>query len=251
MRTHRFVVSLLLAALLFSSSVYGKVMPVEFDSGRNRLIAYMLSHQLSAQHFDHKPFGEKMSKAAYDLYIKQLDPRKQFLLATDIRYLSKFSDKIDDELSAGRISLPDVGMKLLNKRAEEVVRLVKEIMDADFSPNRKDYLQTDPEKSKSPYNISELKDKWRRSLKMEVLDSYLDELEKENKKRKKEEKALLSIQGGQVDKTIWTTAMEKVLKKTDNYLNRLQKVTRQEHYNRFFDVIARCFYPNTIYMDPT
>ena len=54
MGIHRFVSSLVLALLLTGSSVYGKVMPVEFDLGRNRLIAAMLRSQLSAQHFDHK-----------------------------------------------------------------------------------------------------------------------------------------------------------------------------------------------------
>jgi carboxyl-terminal processing protease len=251
MRTHRFVFSLLLAVLLAGSSVYGKVMPVEFDAGRNRLIAYMLSHQLSAQHFDHKSFDERMSKTAYDLYIKQLDPRKQFLLAKDVRDLDRFSDKIDDELNNGRIVLPDAGMKLLNKRAEEAVRLIKGIMQAGFSPESKDYLQTDPEKLTSPADIAELKDRWRRSLKMEVLDSYLNQLKKENKKREKENKPLLNAENGRVDKELWSAAMEKVRKKTDNYLNRLRKVTRQEHYNRYFDVIARSFDPHTSYMAPT
>ena len=81
MRIHRFVSSLLLAFLLTGSSVYGKVMPVEFDLGRNRLIAAMLRSQLSSQHFGHKPFDEQMSKEAYKLYLRQLDPKKQFLLA--------------------------------------------------------------------------------------------------------------------------------------------------------------------------
>jgi carboxyl-terminal processing protease len=86
---------------------------------------------------------------------------------------------------------------------------------------------------------------------MEVLDSYHDKLEKEKKTRKKEVKTMLNIQHGQVDKTIWATAMQKVRKKTNNYLNRLKKVTRQEHYNRYFDVIARSFDPHTNYMAPT
>ncbi|MCI5221097.1 MAG: tail-specific protease, partial [Candidatus Electrothrix sp. AR4] len=245
MRTHRFIFSLLLATLIVSSSAHGKVMPVEFDAGRNRLIAYMLSHQLSAQHFAHKPFDEQMSKVAYDLYIKQLDPRKLFLLAKDVQTLNRFADKIDDELGNGRIAFPDVGMKLLNKQAEKVAKLIKEIMKAGFSPDRKDYLQTDPEKLASPANVAELKDRWRRSLKMEVLDSYLDQLEKENKKREKENKPLLSTQSGQMDKELWSAAMEKVRKKTDHYLSRLQKTTRQDHYNRYFDAIARSFDPHT------
>lgn len=251
MRIHRFISSLALVFLLTGTSVYGKVMPVEFDLGRNRLIAAMLRSQLSAQHFGHKSFDEQMSKEAYKLYLSQLDPKKQFLLASDVEQLDQFTDKIDDEISHGRISLPDVGMKLLNNRVTEVTELIKEIMDAGFSPNKEDYLETDPDKLSAPTDRAELKDRWRRSLKMEVLHSYLDELDKENKKREKEEQPLLDSESGQVDKKLWAEAMKEVRKKTDAYLARLLKITRQEHYNRYFDAVARSFDPHTNYMAPT
>ncbi len=251
MRIHRFVSSLLLAFLLTGSSVYGKVMPVEFDLGRNRLIAAMLRSQLSSQHFGHKPFDEQMSKKAYKLYLSQLDPKKQFLLAADVKDLDQFAEKIDDEINNGRIALPDVGMKLLNKRVEKVAVLIKEIMGAGFSPNKKDYLQTDSDKLAASADRAELKDRWRRSLKMEVLDSYLDTVDKENKKREKEGESLLDAESKQINKEFWAEANKKVQKKTDAYLERLLKVTRQEHYNRYFDAIARSFDPHTNYMAPT
>ncbi|WPD22816.1 MAG: carboxy terminal-processing peptidase [Candidatus Electrothrix scaldis] len=251
MRIHRLVSSLLLAFLLTGVSAYGKVMPVEFDRGRNRLIAAMLRSQLSAQHFDHKPFDEQMSKEAYKLYLSQLDPKKQFLLAADVKELDRYTDRIDDEISNGHITLPDMGMKLLNKQVEKVSGIIKEVMAAGFSPNKEDYLQTDPEKLAAAADEAELRDRWRRSLKLEVLDSYLEAVEKENKKREKKGEVLLDAEGEQVDETLWAEAMKKVQKKTDAYLERLLKVTRQEHYNRYFDAVARSFDPHTNYMAPT
>ena len=58
-----------LVLLSLSTPVHGKVKPVPFDAGRNRLIAYMLGHQLSAQHFAHKSLGD-ISAAAFDLYLR-------------------------------------------------------------------------------------------------------------------------------------------------------------------------------------
>ncbi|MCI5142919.1 MAG: hypothetical protein D3909_14555, partial [Candidatus Electrothrix sp. ATG1] len=252
MGIHRIVSSLVLALLLTGTSVYGKVMPVEFDLGRNRLIAAMLRSQLSAQHFDHKPFDEEMSKEAYKLYLSQLDPKKQFLLASDVAQLDQYADRIDDEISNGRIVLPDVGMKVLNKRIGKVAVLIKEIMKAGFSPDKKEYLQIDPDKVAAAADRAELKDRWRRSLKMEVLDSYLNAVEKANKKREKEQKALIKVdENGQVDHKLWAEAMKKVQKKTDAYFERLLKATRQQHYDRYFDAVARSFDPHTNYMAPT
>ncbi len=251
MRIHNFVCSLFLVVVLTGSSVHGKVMPVEFDLGRNRLIAAMLRSQLVAQHFGHKSFNEQMSREAYKLYLTQLDPKKQFLLAKDVKLLDQYADTIDDEIDDGRFYLPDAGMKLLNKRVEQVAVLIDEIMKTGFSPNKKDFLETDPDKLVAPADRAELKDRWRRSLKMEVLDSYLAAVEKENKQREKEGKPLLNPEKEQVDQGLWAEARKQVRKKTDAYLARLHKVTRQEHYNRYFDAIARSFDPHTNYMAPT
>lgn len=252
MRLHRFFLSgVVLASLFLGASIHGKVMPTEFDAGRNRLIGYMLSQQLQRQHFSRKPFDKQMSKAAYALYLKQLDPRKQFLLAEDVRQLDTFAEKIDEELSDGRILLPDAGMALLNRRAGEVEKLVDQLLDAGFDHDRIDYLQTDSEKINHPANAEELRDHWRRSLKLEVIDSYLEEIEQENKKREAAKKPLVQPENAEIDKQLWTAAVEKVRKKTHRFLDRLQQTERQEHYNRYFDTIAKSFDPHTSYMPPT
>lgn len=250
MRLRRFVSALLLAVLLTASSAFGKGQLAEFDADRNRLIAYVLSGSLPEQHFEHKPFDDRLSKAAYDLYLKQLDPRKQFLLQEDVRQLDAFADKIDDEIRSGQIALPDVGMALLNRRAGEAEQLADQLLNAGFDLNGTDYLQTDPDKQKHPADAAELKDRWRRFLKLEVLDTYLDEIEKENKTREKDGKPLLNAEAAQVDKKMWSAAVAKVRKKTRLYLDRLRKTSRQEHYNRYFDAAARAFDPHTSYVDP-
>ena len=251
MRVHRFVIGWLCAALVLVSAAHAKVMPVEFDSGRNRLIAYMLSHQLPAQHFGHKSLDDTLSQAAFELYLRQLDPRKRFLLKGDVEQLNAFSDHIDDELSRGRIILPDAGMQIFGERITEVQQFIDQIMDAGFDPNREDYMETDPKKLDYAADKALLKERWRLALKMEVLDSYLIEIEKKNKQLEKDGKSPLAGEGDSVDTKIWDTAMEKVRKRTHQYLHRLEQVTRQEHYNRYFDAVARAFDPHTNYMAPT
>ena len=100
--------------LLFALPVQAKVLPSDFDAGRNRLIAYMLSHQLTSQHFAHKSLDD-ISPAAFDLYLRQLDPRKRFLLKEDTQELQKYANRIDEDLRRGMSTLPDTGAKILNK----------------------------------------------------------------------------------------------------------------------------------------
>jgi carboxyl-terminal processing protease len=246
----RFIPVLLLTILLTASSVLGKQQPPEFDADRNRLIAYVLNGKLPEQHFEHKPFDDLLSKAACELYLKQLDPRKQFLLQEDVRHIRSFAVKIDDEMRTGQIALPDVGMDVFNRRAGETERLVGQLLEAGFDPNKPDYLQINSDKQNYPADAAELKDRWRRFLKLEVLDAYLDEINKENKEKEKAGQPIQHTGAEQVDKKIWNAAAEKVRAKTLRHIDRLRKTSRQEHYNRYFDAVAKAFDPHTSYVDP-
>ena len=245
-----------LLVLTFSVTGYAKVMPVEFDSGRNRLIAYMLSHQLPAQHFAHKSLDD-ISPAAFDLYLRQTDPRKRFFLQQDVDQMKAFTDRIDDELRRGRVVLPDTGTKLFNKRVGEVRIMTDKLLTKGFNPDREDYLELDTKKIEYARTTAELQDRWRRILKMQVLETYLDLLEQENKKIDSADKGEPEIKqpklylDGEFDKKLWSRSLDKVRDRNQLYLERLLQETRQEHYNRFFDTVARAFDPHTNYMAPT
>ncbi len=248
MRILRTVYCLLIILSLTSSAARANIKPVEFDAARNRLIAYMLSHQLPAQHYSHVPFDDELSKKAFELYLRQLDPRKRFLLQSDVKELEAFSTHIDDELRRGRMVLPDAGMQILDERIRQVQDMLDSIMKAGFDPNREDYLESDPKKITWAADRKELRDRWRRVLKLQVLDEYLNSIEKKSKEKKKaSEHKGKDITGSEA----WKTAMETVRKRSINYFHRLLRESRQDHYNRYFDAVARAFDPHTNYMPPT
>jgi carboxyl-terminal processing protease len=234
---------------------YAKVMPVEFDAGRNRLIAYILSHQLPAQHYAHKDLDD-ISSPAFDLYLKQLDPRKRFLFAADVEKLRQYDDFIDDELRRGKLELPDVGLSLLNRRITMVQDMTAELLQNGFDPEREDYLELDPEKIDYAASEEELRDRWRRVLKLQVLEAYLDYLDEKKEagadaaSENADEESVNILAEGSPGPEQWDRAVEKVKARTERYLHRLLQETRQEHYNRYFDAVARAFDPHSNYMAP-
>lgn len=248
MRIMRSFSGWLILLTLVSTTAWANVKPVKFDPARNRLIAYMLSHQLPAQHFSHVPFDDVLSEKAFALYLRQLDPRKRFLLKSDADELAAFADHIDDELRRGRIVLPDAGMQILNERIRQVRTMLGPIMDTGFNPERKDYIESDPKKIVWAKNRDELRDRWRRVLKLQALDEYLNAVEKEKKKNDKiKADKKTSITASKEWKTALTTVRERNL----HYLDRLLKESRQDHYNRYIDAVARAFDPHTNYLPPT
>ena len=83
MLQRKFMPKLLLLVLLFLPlSAWGK--EDSFDTNRARLLGHMIQQQLSNNHYSQKATDDALSLASFDLYLKQLDFQKRFLLLEDV-----------------------------------------------------------------------------------------------------------------------------------------------------------------------
>jgi len=254
---NRYFLLCLSILVLTLSSVEAKVetSAAGIDRQRNGLIGYMLSKQLPALHFSEKLMDNEQAEAAFKLYIKQLDYQKRFLLQGDVDQLQAFADYIDDNLKSGRISLPDAGYDILSEKimlvekmvdemlADRKVRLGADLSVGIFHVNKKESYETDPEKLNYAKTLKELKERWRKVLKAQVISRYLD-FEEDQKNAKDKEKKKKS------ESELWQEAVAKVAKRNKNFFHRLHQETLQDHYDRFFNAITRAFGPHTNYIPP-
>jgi carboxyl-terminal processing protease len=228
-------------------SIADSAVSSEMDSSRNKLIGYMLSKQLPVMHFSDKVMDDDLAFAAFDLYLKQLDYQKRFLLQSDVNKLSVFAPAIDNNLLKGNIVLPDVGYKILATRIEEVAKITGELLAAGFDYSRDESYETDPDKLKYAASLADLHSRWRKILKGQIISRYLDLVEEQGQDRAEEAKKKETKKS---DKELWAEAEEKVAKRNKNFFNRMRQETRQDHYDRYFNAIARAFDPHTNYMPP-
>ncbi len=212
---------------------------LKVDEERNDLIGYMLYKQLPSIHFSDKEVNNDLARAAFDLYLQQLDYQKRFLLQEDVERLRRYTLKIDDNLKDGSTVLPEVGYGLLAERIAQVEETVGEIMAGDFDTGKEEYYETDPEKLDYAGSLEELRQRWRKILKMQVISRYLDLLE--DQKNTEEKKA---------EEDLWQEAEEKVVSRNSDFFNRLNQETLQDHYDRFYNAVTRAFDPHTNYMPP-
>lgn len=248
LRTLGTVFAGVLLLLAFNTACLAKKpVPEDFDEDRNQLIALMLSQQLPAQHFSHESLDDNLSRKAFDLYLRQLDPRKRFLLQPDVNQLKAFATHVDDELSRGSVVLPDAGMELLNDRIRQVERLIDPILDQGFDLNRKEFLEIEPKNLNFAEDMESLRERWRLSLKMQVIDAYFDILEAKSK----EQPDIVKQIHPEKHPAELAEAVKKVRESTHRALNRLVQQSRQDHYDRYFDAVARAFDPHSDYMAPT
>ncbi len=217
----------------------------QMDSSRNNLIGYMLSKQLPVLHFSDKVMNDDFSFSAFDLYLKQLDYQKRFLLQADVDALSVLAPAIDTNIMNGTIVLPETGYDTLNTRIAEVETMTRKLLAAGFDYNRDESYETDPDKLQYAVNLADLRERWRRILKGQIISRYLDLVDEQEKVEDATEKVQKKT-----DQELWKEAEEKVGKRNKNFFNRLHQETLQDHYDRYFNAITRAFDPHTNYMPP-
>lgn len=218
-----------------------------FEVNRQRLIAYLISQQLTQNHYRDQVLDDSFSSATFDLYVQQLDSQKRFLLQEDVERLRAFEQRIDDEMLSGYLQFPAVGADLHQQRIAEVEKLVRQIMADGFDFSRSELLQSDPEKLDYCRSMSDLRDRWRKSLKYQVLSRYLELLEEQDGTVSKTAAMPAAYR---VDDRLLATASDKVLKSMEQLLLRLRQTTRREYVDRYFDAVCRAFDPHTNYLAP-
>lgn len=230
-----------LLVLLFCAAGSGSAKDIQkFDQKRNQLIGYMLDKELPAVHFSHKKMDESLSMAAFDLYLKQLDYQKRFLLSNDVTALRSFAPHIADDLGQGTNVLPATGYDIMKERIGQVEKMVDQIMAVGFDVNSDEVYETDPKKITYIDDLKGLEDRWRKIMKAQVIYRYLELVEEQKKAKEK-----------LPDDELWKQAKEKESKVNKEFFLRLHQETLQDHYDQFFNAIARAFDPHTDYLPPT
>ena len=241
----RVLIALLIVALPLSA--WSKEVD-PFDSNRARLLGHMLQQQLSSKHYSQKPMDDALSEAAFDLYLKQLDFQKRFLLQKDVAELTEFRDQIDNAIRRGRLELPIKGRELLNQRISQVSAMLDELLKQKIDPKIKESIESDPKKLDFAADLTELRTRWRKVLKFQILNRYISL--REDDIGTDDSGALLPVDE-KTDQELLEKAREKVGKTTRNLLDRMLEESLQDHYDRYLNAIARAYDPHTSYMPPT
>jgi carboxyl-terminal processing protease len=231
---------LVFLVILFSTTGSGIAKNIqEVEQKKNSLVGYVLANELPAFHFSHKKMNESLSLEAFDLYLKQLDYQKKFLLSSDVTMLRSFSPHIADNLMHGTNVLPETGYDIMKERIDQGEKMVDQIMAAGFDVESDEVYETDPKKIVYVNDLKGLKDRWRKIMKAQVIYRYLELAEDQKKAKEK-----------LPDDELWKQAKEKESKANQEFFLRLHQETLQDHYDRFFNSIARAFGPHTDYLPP-
>ena len=245
------------------------------DPEKDKLLIELLTFVLEKGHYSPATMDDEFSKGVYKDYIEALDPSKRFFLQADIDEFSKYELELDDQLLNKDLTFFDLTYTRLIQRIEESKSIYKSILDQPFDYTIDESFNTDYEKMPYAKNTSELKERWRKQIKLSTLSSLVDrqEIQDSNGVIDKDLKAVAAPLDEESDfqdaaetenkKEVAVTkdkkksfdelekeTRESSLKSLDEYFGFIKDLTRKDYFSVYLNSVTSKFDPHTNYLAP-
>ncbi len=231
---------LLSAGLLSPFSIYAQ------ELSKEQLLTDLVLQSLQTQHFSPRDLDDKYSAQTYQLYLERLDNNKRFFLQSDIDKLADYKLKLDEQLKAGNLSFFEAVMAIYEQRFEQSKTFYKEILAQPFDFETVETIETDGKKLAYAKTETELKDRWRKTLKYQTLSRIQTRLEIQEEALAKKDTSLKVKTFAETEKD----EREKALKNYDAWAADVAKDKREERLAFFFNSYLGVMEPHTQYFPP-
>lgn len=160
---------------IISLVIYFEVSNFKFSSdepNKDRLLVDLVSYVLDKLHYDPKIINDDFSIKVFDEFIQAVDYQKRFLLESDIEMLSEYKLLIDDQIKSSDITFFNTVYEKLLYRISEVEGFYEDILNEPFNFNIQEDINIDYENLNYASNLNDLKNLWRKRLKLSALDAF-------------------------------------------------------------------------------
>lgn len=219
---------------------------LEDQSKRNRILFNMITASIEQQHYEPQALNDDWSEDVFDAYLKRLDYGKRFLLEEDVEQLAKYRHEIDDQSKAGQSELLDEAVSVIEKRIEYTKSFYEDILKNPFDFSQEEFLESDYEKVDFAKTKEQLRERWCKRLKHQVLLKVSD-------KMNRQEKALADGEEDYEEKTMEEMekeSREKILENYSKWYERLAKIDYQDRLSTYVNTIANTFDSHSSYFPP-
>jgi carboxyl-terminal processing protease len=197
------------------------------------------------QHYKPLEINDTFSKRVFNLFIKQLDERKIFFSAKDIKKLEKFKYSIDDEVKTNDFHSYDEIVRIYKERIIEVEQYSTKAFESKVNLNQKSMFTVPDEASTYSSNAKELANYWHDYQTFLILDNYTRKVLNQEEKKSKSD----SFQGVSND-SLKRKAIQEVTKNQKEWFKRLKRLKDKEYFDMFVGCMTQAFDPHSGYYPP-
>ena len=239
---------------ILSAALFSFLPKKESDPEKDKALLQLITFVIEKGHYDPKAIDDNFSKLLYKSYINGLDPSKRLFLQSDVDEFVKYETLLDDQILAKDLSFFDLTYNRLMLRTKESKSYYKEALEKPFDYTQNEELDTEYEKAPYTKTTAELKDRWRKQIKLSTLASLTDKLDFEKKKdslSKTDQKKLKKedLEPKSFEKLEQETR-ENSLKSLDEVYTFMSDLTREDYFAIYLNSIAETFDPHTAYFAP-
>ena len=234
-----------LGVLIFVASCNS--LPNDFDTdNRDTLVIQLISSVLDQAHYLDKNIDDEFSEKVYQTFLKNVDPYKRYFYSSDLNEFSKYKFSLDDAFKNPNIEFFELVYNRYNKRILESQDIYKEILSIPFDFTKDELCECDFENLDYVDSRDEMYDRWRKLLKVYVIENYHDEI-KNNERKKTEDVDFINKPLDLIEKEIRETLFESM---NESYRFLKEELQRSDWFSVYINSFVTQYDPNTSYLDP-
>ena len=219
----------------------------DFDtSDKDNLIIQLITYVLDQAHYLDKEINDEFSEKVFDTFLENLDPYKRYFYASDIEEFSKYKYLIDDAFKNPNLDFFELVYKRYTKRMLESEKIFNDILSKPFDFNKDEVCECDFEELDYVKTKDQLFDRWRKLLKIYVIENYHNEIEDDLRKSKDDSDFILR------NPVLIEKKTRESLKETmqQNYAFISEEMQRSDWFSVYINSFVSQYDPNTSYLDP-
>lgn len=244
MKTKLFI-PILSLLLLLSNVTFANNLTNDKDPEKDKVLISVLNYMLTRGHYVEKQLDDKFSVFVFDSFIESLDGSKRYFTADDIKKFAQYKYRIDNQLLTSDLSFYNLVYDSYLEKVKTANTFYESILENPFDYNKKETIDIDFEKVPYPKNQEELKDNWRRQLKLQTIDK-IQELESLEEDKAKKDKKYKKRDFNAIEKE----ARAEVLKQMKDLYIRIQELEHIDWFSAFLNSVSSAFDPHTSYLNP-
>jgi len=193
----------------------------------DRQVTLVVSSLLRREHLSKHGLDDEISRRGMDNFLDSLDPMKVYFTQADVDEFMENREKLDDMVRRGDISYAYTIFNRFLKRIDERMELVEEFLNAEHDFTVDENVVVDPDAARYAKNDEEVRNRWRKRIKFDLLRLEIDE------EMSRDE------------------AIEKLRRRYTSFAKRMHQTDHDELLERYLTAITTGFDPHTTYMSPS
>ena len=219
----------------------------DFDtSDKDDLVIQLITYVLDQAHYLDKEINDQFSEDVFHTFLDNLDPFKRYFYKSDIDEFSKYKYSIDDAFKNPDLEFFELVYNRYLKRMAESENIFNQILSKAFDFSKDEVCECDFEKLDFVKTKDELYERWRKLLKIYVIENYHNEIEDDLRKLKLD--STYKIRNTSVIEKEARDALSDMMNQNFSFIS--EEMQRSDWFSVYINSFVSQYDPNTSYLDP-